>query len=1292
MSSLEKIIQSGKALGFEGPSLQEFVRTQQALEREREAKAYEIEQRKLAADSDRLESETEKLKLEMQLMQQKLALQQMKAEQGYDEPQVPNNPTPRPRLPVFSEKVDSIDSFLSRFEAYAESQRWNPDGWAISLAALLSGKALQIFSALGRAEQRDYEKVKESLLKGFELTEEGFRRRFRQTRIQPGETFPQFGVRVEHYFNRWIELSGVDKTFEGLKDLLMREQILSSCSPELVVHVKQSKVQTSAEMIETAENFREARVGVKQPNFGFGQRPPKPKGERLESSADMVVRQGMEPNKEQGNVRQGDRRECFLCHKRGHLARDCRWKPQKSAAMRGTSEAVETCSTGKATGEVLLGIAGKEPGMPIVDGFLGDSKVKVLRDTGSSCCVVRSTLVRDDQLTGEFRQCKLIDGTEREFEVAVVQVDTPYFRGELKCLVMANPLWDLIIGNVPGARKPDDPDTTPVATSAAVETRSQTKKQKQKPLKVDTTCISATPAEIAAAQKADVSLKPLWAHADDKDVQYKFHGMVKYFEENSLLYREYTNTRHGKVTVQLVVPKDFRKTVLSLGHEGHMSGHLGKGKTADRILSNFYWPGVLAEVKRFCASCDICQRSAPKGRTPKAPLEKMPLIEDPFHRVAIDLIGPISPASQSGHRYILTMVDFATRYPEAVALKGIDTIQVAEALLEFFSRVGVPSQILSDQGSQFMSEVMKEVARLLGVKQLHSTPYHPQCDGLVERFNGSLKAMLKRMCCEQPQNWDRFLPAALFAYREVPQSSLGFSPFELLYGRMVRGPVSILKELWTQDESEPEVRTTYQYVVDLKQRLEDTCKYAQEELGKNSEVYRRHFNKKAKSRHFPKGSKVLLLLPTDHNKLLLHWKGPFTVLDKSGLNDYLLDIGGKKKLFHANMLRQYVEREDDDSVVGTSACGVSVVQDVETPGEGNLHFPTLKSEETHENVNVFADLEPKKKEEIRRFVEKRAHTFSDLPGQTDLELADIQLDTKDPVKANPYPLPYATREIIGAEVKKMLDMGIIEKSKSPFCSPLVAVKKADGSHRVCVDLRALNRHTVLDSEPMPNIEDLYAQLATMKGKYFSKLDLSKGYWQIRLTEQSREKTAFSTPLGLFQFKVLPFGWVNAGAVFTRMMRKLLDGLEGVVNFMDDICVASETWEEHMKVLNLVFDRLEKAGLTARPSKCYLGYPSLQFLGFEIGQGEKKPEQQKVEKILDAPQPKTKKEVRSLLGLVGYYREFVPNFSAVTAPLSDLTKKGNPDTVVWTDATEKAFISVKKNLASFPILRLPDFSY
>jgi len=292
-----------------------------------------------------------------------------------------------------------------------------------------------------------------------------------------------------------------------------------------------------------------------------------------------------------------------------------------------------------------------------------------------------------------------------------------------------------------------------------------------------------------------------------------------------------------------------------MAHDAVMSGHQGQKKTNDRICREFWLPGFGIDVTRFCRSCDICQRTIAKGRVPCVPLRKMPIIDTPFERVAVDLVGPIFPATKRGHKYILTMMDYATRYPEAVPLKDIQAETVAEALLNTFTRVGVPKEISSDQGSQFLSAVMKEMCRLLSLKHLVTTPYHPICNGLIEKFNGTLKNVLRHMCAEKPKDWDRYIGTLLFAYREVKQDSLGYSPFELLYGRTVTGPMSILRELMTTEKVEQEVKTTYEYVLDLKGRLQSTCESAQIELQKSQIRHKKYYYRKTKVRTFDKEMK-----------------------------------------------------------------------------------------------------------------------------------------------------------------------------------------------------------------------------------------------------------------------------------------------------------------------------------------------------------------------------------------------------------------------------------------------------
>ncbi|CAG2248609.1 unnamed protein product [Mytilus edulis] len=209
-----------------------------------------------------------------------------------------------------------------------------------------------------------------------------------------------------------------------------------------------------------------------------------------------------------------------------------------------------------------------------------------------------------------------------------------------------------------------------------------------------------------------------------------------------------------------------------------------------------------------------------------------PIVQEPFRKISMDIIGPLE-RTKKGNKYVLTVVDEATRYPEAFPLKNTEAKTIADALILMFSRVGIPQTILTDQGSNFKSQLLADLYEILGARGCTTSPYRPQSNGRCERFNGTLKSMLKKLCTESAEEWDELVPYALFAYREVPHEETGFSPFELLYGWPVRGPMAILRGLFTgEDEIH---RSVIEHVITIRDRLADMSEIVKENLSHRKE-------------------------------------------------------------------------------------------------------------------------------------------------------------------------------------------------------------------------------------------------------------------------------------------------------------------------------------------------------------------------------------------------------------------------------------------------------------------------
>ena len=728
-----------------------------------------------------------------------------------------------------------------------------------------------------------------------------------------------------------------------------------------------------------------------------------------------------------------------------------------------------------------------------------------------------------------------------------------------------------------------------------------------------------------------------------------------------------------EVLEQVVVPKKHRNHIMQIAHDtplGGGGGHLGYKKTREKILNHFYWPGIFPDVAKFCRSCKNCQKCLPKGRVPRAPLISIQPMEEPFQRVAMDIVGPLNKSGR-GHKFILVLCDYATKYAEAVPLKTVDSETVANAMIEIFSRLGIPNKILTDQGTNFMSSLMCQLCKLLDIKKINTSPYHPQANGLVENFNGTLKKMLKCYAQEEPTDWDRQIPYVLFAYREAPHETTGYSPFELLYGRRVRGPLQLMKENWEGNKGLEE-ESVVSYVMKSRDRLEKLHKMSFEKEIDAKRKQKKYFDQKSKVRQLEEGQKVLILLPTSNNRLLAEWKGPYKVIEKVSPVDYKIQLNRKnEKVFHINMLKLFYEREQNTHEIDEAVQCLDIICSLteEVEDEQVICNPLLVQTESWNDVIISDSLETEKKNDIKSMLEQFTDVITNVPGHTNIVVHDIKLKDRQPVSKKPYCLPFALRAQVKQEIDNMKSAGIIEQSQSPYAAPIVCVPKKDKTLRFCVDYRALNSKTVFDPQPMPKIDDILNKLS--KAKLPSKIDLTKGYWQIPLSDRAKPLSAFVTPFGQYQFKVMPFGMVNSGASFVRLMKMILEGKEEFSDsFIDDIIIFSDTWLAHLQHVECILRTLQQAHLTAKPSKCFFAFRQLEFLAHIVGNGEVKPTEDKIKAIQEMPVPTAKRKVKSLIGFLNFYRRFIPHFAEVAAPLTDLTVKEAPNKVTWTEQHQR----------------------
>ena len=400
--------------------------------------------------------------------------------------------------------------------------------------------------------------------------------------------------------------------------------------------------------------------------------------------------------------------------------------------------------------------------------------------------------------------------------------------------------------------------------------------------------------ELAELQQKDAEIRDIV----DNKLETSEHF---YLSSENILYRKRIADERSD---QIVAPTSLKGDIFNIYHTSVFSAHPGQQKTLQNIKKDFYWYNMKKDVKKFCEECHSCNLRKTNYQPP-AELQKTPVPDAVFSFISLDIVGPLNQTSQN-NKYLLTCVDFLTRYPECIPLPDITAKTVARAFVEhIILRFGTPRQLLTDCGSQFVSKLFKEICKLLDITKLKTTPYHPQSNGIIERMHKTLKTMLSHYMTDYEQDWDKFLPYALMAYRNQQHNATNEIPFFLMFGRDMELPFHL---------SLRDNRTRYDidenYISELTLRLqidhEKAKKSIQDTIDKRSE----NFNQKKTRTEFRLGDKVYLHSPVVRNKditrkLQPKWRGPYRIIEKKGPVTFKIrEINGRKEeMVHANRLK-----------------------------------------------------------------------------------------------------------------------------------------------------------------------------------------------------------------------------------------------------------------------------------------------------------------------------------------------------------------------------------------------------
>jgi hypothetical protein len=442
------------------------------------------------------------------------------------------------------------------------------------------------------------------------------------------------------------------------------------------------------------------------------------------------------------------------------------------------------------------------------------------------------------------------------------------------------------------------------------------------------------------------------------------------------------------------------------------------------------------------------------------------------------------------------------------------------------------------------------------------------------------------------------------------------------------------------------------------------------------------FGKYNKNKYMPKDGNFVLQL-THVNTGFLEQEPGLAVCNS------IANISSNRRvaLTFVNMTQKYFCLKKGNVVAKLDVIPEASVSSINVDPQGHETYPSGASLQSAD-ICMGCQLTPNQERQLRDLLDRNKDIFAKHAydvGRTKLLKAHIDTGDHPPIRRQPYRAPFSKHQEIKSQIDEMLKAKIISPSVSPWSFPIICVPKKTGDVRLCIDLRPLNAITKKFHFPLPQLDEILTKLSG--AKYFTSLDMIKSYFHIELDKQSRQKVAFTTEYGLFEYNCLPFGWTNSPGFFSKLTWTIFKDAPNVLNYMDDVVCFSDTFSNHLVHLQDCLDRLKNAGLKLRLSKCQFVKTEIQYLGHMISAKGVKPDMRKVEAIKQIPTPTTVREVRQFLGCTSYYRKFIPNYSKIAEPLTALTRKYVK--FEWNTDRQQAFDFLKKSLQEPPILALPN---